>query len=135
MKDAIVFFFFFSVNGSLVSVVNYFVVEYIALIFVSCWSRDVPVLVVYAPRNLTPTKVREVELNGVIPGGSCGYVYVVARASSDGSPPCFFKIPCGDVVMSSAFYRVGLKHPMILGSETRHGGSLVLMLCSHCTST
>jgi len=135
VKDAVVFFLFFSVNGSLVSIMDYFIFEYITPIFVSRWSCDVPVLVEYTPRNLTPTKVREVELNRIILGGSCGYVYIVAGASSNGSPPCFFEISCGNIAMSSAFDRVGLEHPMIFGSETCHDGSLVLMLCSHCTST
>jgi len=135
VKDAVAFFLFFSVDGSLVSVVDYFVFEYVTPIFVSRWSCDVPVLVEYTPCNLAPTKVREVELNRVIPGGSCGYVYVVAGTSSNGSPPCFSEISCGDVMMSSAFDGVGLEHPMISGSETRHNGSLVLMLRSHCTST
>ena len=133
MKDTIVLFVFLSIDRSLISVRNYFVLEYVAPILVSCWSCNIPTLMECAPNSFTPAEVGKVELNRVVSGGSCRYVYVVARASSDGSPPGFFKISCGDVAMSSAFNGVGLKHPMISGSEMRHDGSLVLMLRSHCT--
>ena len=126
MKDTIVFFIFLSINRSLISFVDHFVFKYITPIFVSCRPYDVPTLVEHTPSNFTPTEVREVELNRVMSGGSRGDVYVVARASSDGPPPCFFKISCGDVAMSLAFNRVGLEHPMIFGSETRHDGELGL---------
>src|SRR6266702_452331 len=135
MKDAVVFFVFLSVDGSLISVVDYFVFEYVAPIFVSRWSGDVPTLVKYAPSSFTPAEVGEVELNRVVSRRSCGHVYVVARVSSNGPPPRFLEVPCGDVAMSSAFDGIGLEYPMIFGSETRHDGSLVLMLRSHCTST
>ncbi len=126
MKDTVVFFIFLSIDGSLISVVDYFVLEYVTPIFVSHWSCNIPMLVGCAPGDLTPAEVREIELNRVIPRGSCRYVHVVACASSDGPPPCFFEISYGDVAMSSAFDRVGLEYPMISGSETHHNGELGL---------
>ena len=135
MKDAVVFFVFLSVDGSLISIIDYFVFEYVAPVFVSRWSGNVPTLVEYTPSSLAPAEVGEVELNRVVSRGSCGHVYVVARASSNGPPPCFLEVPCGDVAMSSAFDGIGLEYPMLSGSETRHDGSLVLMLHSHYTST
>ncbi len=67
LKDAVVVFLLLSVNGSLISVIYYFVLEYVTPIFVSCGSCDVPMLVEYAPSSFTPAKVRKVELNGIVP--------------------------------------------------------------------
>jgi len=88
MEDTVVIFL--SVDGSLISVVDYFIFEYIAPVFISSWPRDIPALMECAPSNLAPTEVGEVKLNWVVPGGSCGDVYVVSCTSSNGSPPGFF---------------------------------------------
>jgi len=42
---------------------DYFILEYVTPIFISCGSCDIPPLVEYTPGSFTPTKVQEVELN------------------------------------------------------------------------
>ncbi len=60
-------FIFLSIDGSLISVGDYFVFKYVTLVLVSCWPCDVPMLVEYAPSNFTPAEVGEVKLNWVVP--------------------------------------------------------------------
>jgi len=68
LENIVIFWFvvFLSVDWSLVSIVDYFVFEYVAPVFVSSWSCDIPTLMEHAPSGFAPTKVGEVELNWIV---------------------------------------------------------------------
>src|SRR6266702_909379 len=92
-----------SVYRSHLSCCLYFVFKDVTTVVWSCWSFDVPPIERCVPSNLCPTHEVVVELNWVVLRWSSWDVDKVPGASSDGSPPCFFKVYEGYVSFPSFF--------------------------------
>src|SRR6266702_4352808 len=109
-----------SVYCPYVSSCLYFVFKYVATIVGSCWSYYIPHCFGSVPSDFAPTHVTVVELNWVVLTWSGGDVDAVSGASSDCSPPCFFKIYQGDISFAPVFYCVQHNGPVFLSRKTCH---------------
>ncbi len=115
-----------SVNLTSVPCGLYLVFEDITVIVRFCGSFDIPQVFWAVPCNFAPIHIYVVELNWVVLQWSYRDIDEIPCASSNSSPPGFFKVNEGYILFSSIFNSVGHKHPMFSSCKAHHYGELGL---------